>query len=213
MARIKDVVIKAGAKAAYDAQLRKPLVFVGSSLPAETNPGNATMAAQILDPLTSTDLARATSSPPQVSGGLSAGATTWDGRFLIVAQGTTLTAFDTGVGKNVGGTYALTFAPTRMVVAPRDQAIVLLGPGSGSDGNLAIIKDVTGFVGAPGGANPKMVTITRAVARTAAFSPDGTTLYVLPAAPRPIRARPAPPRCRTRSSPIRSTATSPAWRR
>jgi hypothetical protein len=184
MARIKDVVIKAGAKASYDAQLRKPLVFVGSSLPGETNPGNKTVAAMILDPIASTDLARAPMSPPQVAGGLTAGATTWDGRFLIVAQGTTLTAFDNGVGKNVGGTYSLTFAPSRVVVAPRDQAIVALDPGgSGSDGSLAIIKDVAGFVGSPGGAAPKIVTITRAVARTAAFSPDGSKLYVLTGGP------------------------------
>ena len=34
MARIKDVTIKAGKKSTYEAPLRKPLVFVGSTLPA-----------------------------------------------------------------------------------------------------------------------------------------------------------------------------------
>lgn len=179
MARIKNVVIKGGAKASYDAQLRKPLLFVGSSLPGETNPGNKTTAAMILDPISSTDLARAPMSPPQVAGGLTASASTWDGRFIVLAQASTLTAFDTGTGKNVGGSYALPFAPSRLVVAPRDGAIVALDPGNGNEGGLAIIADVAGFVGAPGGANPRMVTITRAIARAAAFSPDGTKLYVL----------------------------------
>lgn len=183
MARIKDVTIKAGAKASYEAHLRKPLVFVGSSLPVETNPGNATVATQILDPIASTDLARAPMSPPVVAGGMTAGASTWDGRFVVVAQGAMLTAFDTGLGKNAGGAYALPFAPSRIAVAPRDQAIVALGPGNGNDGSLAIISDVAGFVGSPGGAAPKMVAITRTQARTAAFSPDGSKLYVLTGGP------------------------------
>ncbi|HEX9102003.1 MAG TPA: hypothetical protein VF997_07365, partial [Polyangia bacterium] len=40
MARIKDVTIKAGKKVTYEAPLRKPLVFVGAALPAETASGN-----------------------------------------------------------------------------------------------------------------------------------------------------------------------------
>jgi hypothetical protein len=178
MARIKDVTIKAGKKATYEAPLRKPLVFVGSALPAEGGGGNSTTAVQILDPLSSTDLARASGTPANLTALTAAGAT-WDGRFVVAAQGTTLTAFDTGVGKTVAGTLTLTFAPTRVVVAPRDQAIVALDPGSGSDGSLAIITDVAGFVGSPGGASPKIVRMPGAIARTAAFSPDGTKIYVL----------------------------------
>jgi hypothetical protein len=183
MARIEDVVIKSGAKASYDAQLRKPLVLVGSSLPPETNAGNALVATEILDPIALTDLAHAPTSPPVVSGGMTAGASTWDGRFVVIAQGKAITAFDTGVGQNASGSYTLPFAPSRIVVAPRDQAIVALDPGNGtaagSDGSLAIVNDVAGFVAAPGSASPKIVTIRGAVARTAAFSPDGTKLYVL----------------------------------
>ena len=95
--------------------------------------------------------------PPVVSGGMTAGASTWDGRFLVVAQGSALTAFDTGSGKNVAGSLTLGFQPSRLFVAPRDQAIVALDPGSGADGSLAIISDVAGFVGSPGGATPKIV--------------------------------------------------------
>ncbi|MGZ3406731.1 MAG: hypothetical protein ACXVAN_09845, partial [Polyangia bacterium] len=183
MARIRDVTIKGGKKATYEAPLRKPLVFVGSSMPSETASGNAAKPVQILDPVESIDLARSPMSPPVVAGGMTAGATTWDGRFLIAAQGSALTAFDNGSGKNVAGTLALAFAPSRLFVAPRDQAIVALDPGSGTDGSLVIISDVAGFVGSPGSAAPKTVRIPGAVARTATFSPDGAKLYVLTGGP------------------------------
>jgi hypothetical protein len=178
MARIKDVTIKAGKKSTYDAPLRKPLVFVGSMLPAEMGAANKTTAVQILDPLSSEDLARAPGTPANLTA-MTASASTWDGRFVVVAQGSTLTAFDTGSGKTVAGTLTLSFSPSRLVVAPRDQAIVALDPGNGPDGSLAIISDVAGFVGSPGGATPQVVRMPGAVARTAAFSPDGSKLYVL----------------------------------
>ena len=178
MARIKDVTIKAGQKATYEAPLRKPLVFVGSALPDETAAGNRTTPVQILDPLTSMDLARAPGSPANLAG-MTAGATTWDGQFLVFAQGTALGAFDNGSGKTVAGSLALSVAPSRLVIAPRDQAIVALNPASGSDGSITIISDVGGFVGSPGSASPKVVPTPGAVARTAAFSPDGSKLYVL----------------------------------
>ncbi|MCU1278880.1 MAG: hypothetical protein JWM53_2426, partial [bacterium] len=183
MARIRDVVIKGGKKASYEAPLRKPLVFVGSSLPPETASGNATRGVQILDPVASIDLTKSAMSPPSVAGGMTAGATTWDGRFLVVAQGGTLTAFDSGSGKNVPGGLTLAFQPSRLVVAPRDLAIVALDPGTGSDGSLVIISDVAGFAAAPASAAPKTVRMPGAIARTATFSPDGSKLYVLTGGP------------------------------
>ena len=113
MARIQDVTIKAGKKSTYDAPLRKPLVFVGSMLPAEMGAANKTTPVQILDPLSSEDLARAPGTPANLTA-MTAGASTWDGRFVVVAQGTTLTAFDTGSGKMVAGTLALSFSPSRL---------------------------------------------------------------------------------------------------
>lgn len=178
MARIKDVTIKAGKKATYEAPLRKPLVFVGSTLPAEMGSGNKTAPVQILDPLSSMDLARQPGTPANLTA-LTAAASTWNGQFVVVAQDKTLTAFDTGSGKMVAGTLTLSFTPSRVVVAPRDQAIVALDPGTGPDGSLAIINDVAGFVGSPGGANVKSVRMPGAIARAAAFSPDGSKLYVL----------------------------------
>ena len=178
MARIKDVVIKPGKKATYEAPLRKPLVFVGSTMPAEMASGNHTVAVQILDPLSSMDLAKQPGTPASLPG-MTAGATTWDGRFTVVAQGNALSAFDTGTGKMVAGTVSLAAAPARIVVAPRDQAIVALNPATGTDGSLTIISDVAGFVGSPGSASPKTVAMPGQVARTAAFSPDGSKLYVL----------------------------------
>lgn len=178
MARIKDVTIQGGKKVTYEAPLRKPLVLVGGTMPPEMGSGNKLAAVQVLDPFTSLDLARQPGTPVMVQG-ISAAGATWDGRFVVVAQGAGLTAFDTGSGTTVAGTLTLNFAPSRIVVAPRDQAIVALDPGTGSDGSLAIIDDVAGFVGSPGSANPKYVRMPGAVARTAAFSPDGSKLYVL----------------------------------
>ena len=186
MARIRDVVIKAGSRAIYDAELRKPLVFVGSTMPPEATGGmtpGSVAPVKILDPIESRDLARTAMSAPSVAGGMTAGASTWDGRFLVVAQGPMLTAFDNGLGHNVAGSFTLPFAPARVVVAPRDLAIVALDPGNGTNGSLAIISDVASFVGNPGGAAPKIVPMTRAVARTATFSPDGAKLYVLTGGP------------------------------
>ncbi|HEY2744954.1 MAG TPA: hypothetical protein VGL86_10045, partial [Polyangia bacterium] len=154
------------------------LVFVGSALPTETGSGNATTAVQVIDPLTELDLAKQPMTPVTLPS-LTAAASTWDGRFVVVANGSALTAFDTGSGKSVAGTLNLAFAPTRIVVAPRDAAIVALDPGSGGNGSLAIISDVAGFVGSPGSANPNIVRMPGAVARSAAFSPDGSKLYVL----------------------------------
>lgn len=178
MARIKDVTIKAGARASYDAALRKPIIFVGSKLPDETDPKNKALAVQILDPIASTDLARAAMNAPSVAGGMTAGAATWDGRFLVLAQGAQIGAFDTGIGANVAGTLTLPFAPARIIGAPRDQAMVALDPGNGTQGSVAIFKDVNGLTGNPAGASPGMVSV-RGMARAAAFSPDGTKLYVL----------------------------------
>jgi len=178
MARIKDVSISKGKTATYTAELRKPLVCVGAAMPAESASGNKTAAVQVIDPLTAADLAKQPSSPVSIAG-MTAAASTWDGRFVVAANGNALTAWDTGSGKTVAGTLTLAFAPSRVVVAPRDQAIVALDPGSGADGSLAIISDVAGFVGSPGSANPKIVRMPGAIARTAAFSPDGSKLYVL----------------------------------
>jgi len=133
---------------------------------------------QILDPLTSADLARAPGTPANLTA-MTAAASTWDGQFVVTAQGASLTAFDTGSGKTVAGALTLTTAPSRLVIAPRDQAIVALNPASGSDGSITIITDVAGFVGSPGSASPNVVATPGAVARTAAFSPDGKKLYVL----------------------------------
>ena len=191
MARIRDVTIKPGKKTSYEAPLRKPLIFVGSSMPPEKGAENGTRPVQILDPVASIDLAK--SPPVVVAGGMTAGATTWDGRFLVVAQGNLLTAFDTGSGTTVAGTLSLGFQPSRLVVAPRDSAIVALDPGPGSgpgngagstpSGSLVIIDDVAGFVASPGSVTPKIVRMPGAIARTATFSPDGSKLYVLTGGP------------------------------
>jgi hypothetical protein len=180
-ARIRDVVVKGGARATYDAELRKPLVFVGSAIPAESDPGNKTARVQILDPNASSDLAKTGSQPPNVAGGMTAGAVSWDGRFLFAANGAQLAVFDTGLGTNVGSTLTLPFSPTRLAVAPRDRALVALDPGSGSgsDGAIAIAVDVGKLAQDPAGAQVKTVRLPGQIGRAVAFARDGNTAFVL----------------------------------
>jgi hypothetical protein len=181
MARIKDVTIKSGAHQSFDAPLRKPMVLVGSKLPEEMDAKNATVAAEILDPLASVDLARAGANAP-MPGPVSAGAATWDGRFIVVAADSKLGAFDTGSGANAPGSYSLPFSPSRIVAGPRNTAVVALDPGNGTSSNVAIFSDVATLTSNPAGVSPAMTSV-RGLARTAAFSPDGTKVYVLTGSP------------------------------
>jgi hypothetical protein len=174
-ARIRDVTIKSGRTVAYEADLRKPLIFVGAALPAETTSGNSVKAVQILDPNASTDL----SAGGHTIAAMTAGAVSWDGRFLFLANGGQLGAFDTGSGTGVAGMLTLPFSPTRLAVAPRDQALVALDPGNGRDGSLALVSDLAGLAANPAQATVRSVTLTGQVARAVAFAPDGSKMYVL----------------------------------
>jgi len=179
-ARIKDVMVKAGKRQTYEAQLRKPLVFVGAALPPESGGGNHAGPVQIFDPITSVDLARSGgSSPPAVTPGMTAGAVSWDGRFLFAVAGGQLGVFDTGLGTMVGGTLSLPFAPTRVAVAPRDEVLVALAAANGSDGALGLIGNLEGLAANAASGQLQTVPLPGQVARTVAFSNDGKTLYVL----------------------------------
>jgi hypothetical protein len=178
MARIRNVAIKSGATSTYVAELRKPLIFVGSRVPVDQANGTI-VPVQILDPLSSTDLAKSSGGSVTVSGGMTAGAVTWDGRFLVAAQGSSLAVFDTGSGQNVSGTQALPFTPARLAVAPRDSALTALDPGNGTDGGLALFSDVAGLTSAPANAARKQIPLTGAAPRTVAFAPDGSHIYLL----------------------------------
>jgi hypothetical protein len=178
-ARIRDVTIKAGKRTTYEAQLRKPLVFVGSALPFESGLGNHATAAQILDPIASVDLTTVGKNPPQVSPGMTSGAVSWDGQYLFNVAGGQLGIFDTGTGANTGGMLALPFAPVRVAVAPRDRVLVALSAAMGSDGQLLLVGDVAGLAKNPAAAQTQTVTLPGQVPRAVAFSNDGNTIYVL----------------------------------
>ena len=173
-ARIRDVSIQSGKTRKYEADIRKPLIFVGSTLPPEMTAGNALDKVQILDPNASVDLAAG--SGQRAISGMTAGAVSWDGRFLFVANGTALGAFDTGSGTSVSGSLTLPFAPSRLGVAPRDQALVALDPGMSG---LGIISNVAGLEATPAQAMVKTVSLGQQVGRAIAFSPDGQKMYVL----------------------------------
>ena len=172
--------ISQGKKTHYDAELRKPLVFVGAALPAERRPrATRRQPVQVIDPAAAMDLARSRPAPINLAGDDRGGGHL--GRaFVVAANGNALSAFDTGTGKTVPGALTLAFAPTRLVggaARPGDRGA--RSRATARDGSLAIISDVAGFGRRPGGAAPKTVRMAGAIARTAAFSPDGSKLYVL----------------------------------
>jgi hypothetical protein len=176
MARVRDVSIKAGVQKIYTASVRKPLIFVGATLPDESDPNNGLAAGKILDPTTSLDLANPEAPgarpPPKLPDGMGSAVVTSDGRFLLAGGKNMLTVIDTGSGGTVG-TMTLPFSPTRLAVAARDRAAVALGPN-----DVAIFTDVAGLVTQPAAVSPRMVKLSMAP-RTAAFSTDGKRIYIL----------------------------------
>jgi hypothetical protein len=188
MARIRDVQVEPGIQNTYTAEVRKPFVFVGSTLPPEfhQSPMNHLHPTEILDPSTSKDLAM-----PLTSGanavklplGVSAAAVTSDGRFLFAGHGAQaggqagLTLIDTGSAASVGE-LPLGFTPARVVTAARDVAAAVLDA-TAPAGNVLLFTDVAGLTTNPGSASPTKIALRTDTPRNAAFSPDGQLLYVL----------------------------------
>jgi hypothetical protein len=175
LARVKDVSIQPAVQRDYAADVRKPLITIGSTVPTLTGemlPNNAPLAGQILDPSTFSDLAKLPGGP-RLPTRTTAAASTWDGRFLLAAGMGGLSVIDTGSGQTVG-LAALNFEAARVVVGARDSAVAVLDP----NGAVMIYADVAALVSNPATAGAKRVDLAIAQ-RTAAFSPDGKTLYVL----------------------------------
>jgi hypothetical protein len=186
MARIRDVSIVRGVQNTYDADVRKPFVFVGAALPDEFDPMNHVQSSLVLDPSTARDVAGALAveTPPvKLPQSVSAATATSDGRFLLCGHARTasatpgLTVVDTGSAQTVGE-LPLSFAPFRVVTAPRDAAVALLDPTPPS-GGLTLIGNVATLTTTPSLAQPVAVTLQGDSPRNAAFSADGSTLFVL----------------------------------
>jgi hypothetical protein len=175
MARLSNVRISGGVHASYPVELRKPLIFVGSAQPPG---GSATTTVQIIDPISAVDLSKAAVNPPSVAGGMTAGAITWDGQYLLAAQGSQLAFWDTGTGTNLTATTALPFTPVRMAAAPRGQVMVALDSGNGSDSNVAIFQTAK-LISSPSTATPTIVPFRGTTVRAVGFPADGTSIYVL----------------------------------
>ncbi len=180
IARLYDVTLKKSQSANYVAYVRKPLVFVGSAMPFESNRNNALSAGEILDASSSSnDLAKgpssATTKAPALPSGTGAIATTSDGRFAFCAADRAIQRFDTGSGQ-VSLATMLPFAATTLAVAPRDAALFALETHAGG-GTLALFSDLAPLTGG-GEATPIVVTLT-VEPRKAIFSADGTRVYVL----------------------------------
>jgi hypothetical protein len=130
------------------------------------------LPGQILDASSFADLATLPGGP-RLPTRTTAAASTWDGRFLLAAGMGGLSVVDTGTGKTVG-VAALNFEAARVVVGARDSAVAVLDP----NGAVMLYTDVAALVTNPATASVKRVDLTVAQ-RTAVFSPDGKTLYVL----------------------------------
>jgi hypothetical protein len=174
-ARVRDVAIKAGTVTAYDAEIRKPLVFVGFQRPDEPDGQTLANATEILDPTTAADLAhpRGGTAVP-IAGDVLAGAATADGRFFLAGRPAKLTVFDTGSAAAVGDV-RLAFTPRRVAVAARDTAAAVVG----ANGEVSIFTNVAALTSDPASASPAASTTVADSPRAAAFSPDGQRLYVL----------------------------------
>ena len=179
LARVKDVTIQPAVQRDYPVEVRKPLITIGSTIPTftgETLPGNAPLPGQILDPSTFADLATLPGGP-RLPMRTTATASTWDGRFLLAAGMGGLSVIDTGTGATVG-VAALNFEAARVVVGARDSAVAVLDP----NGAVMLYTDVAALTTNPATASVKRVDLAVAQ-RTAVFSPDGKTLYVLSGLP------------------------------
>ncbi|HZS42324.1 MAG TPA: hypothetical protein VFF06_36085, partial [Polyangia bacterium] len=180
MARVRDVSIQNGQQLTYTAEVRKPLIFVGATLPIEPGGSKVLSATEILDG--NIDLvhppAASLQKPVAIPNDVAAGSVTSDGRFFIAGRPNGLSVFDTGRAVMVGDV-ALPFQPTRVATSARDVAVAALGA-RGADGAVAIITDVAGLGDAPANvAVAGMGTLRAQLPRAAAFAPDGQKLYVL----------------------------------
>lgn len=186
-ARLRDVLIRPGEQRTYEAQVRKPLVTVGSALPTEMLPMHQPRAGLIVDPATGQDLTTAVGGP-KLPAPTSAATATWDGRFLIAGGMKGLSVVDTGSGATVG-VAPLSFAPVRLATAPRDAAVAAID----AAGAVALYVDVGALTTMPESAMPRMVALPDVKPRTATFSADGQKLYVLGGGTAdPCSAQPAP---------------------
>ena len=178
MARLRDVVIEPGKQHDYVAELRKPLITIGSALPDETLAGNLLLPGKIVDPVSGQDLshpkvADPANPAPQLPMGTTSASATWDGRFILAASGKMLTVIDTGTGATVGAAQ-LGFSASRVAVGARDTAVAVLDPA----GAVLLFPDVPSLTSNPQGATGTRVQLM-GMQRTVTFAADGKSLYVL----------------------------------
>jgi hypothetical protein len=171
-AMVTSVAITKGKTDELTAAVRKPLVVVGSAAAPEA--AGPVQAAQLLDVTTATDLAkRGVVVPIGTASGFSE-----DGRALVVTGSTGLTVIDTGTGTN-NGPATLPFTPQALAIARDDQALAVVERTTGR-GRVLIYTNVASLLSSPKTAQPITASLPASgLARTAHFSVDGKTLYVL----------------------------------
>jgi hypothetical protein len=177
MARIRGVSVVKEQQTTYEANVRKPLVFVGATLPSEAQVGNAIGDGKILDFTNGTnDLQHPTvpgpSTPPIMPEATAAAAVVADGTLLVAGRPNLLTSYDTGNAMSKG--VSLPFTPVKVVAAPLDTAVVALDAGDASGGRLALFRSLAEL---RGDAMPTMLTLPGVNPRTAVFASDA--IYVL----------------------------------
>lgn len=185
MGRFRDVRLQPGRSGTYEAAVRKPLVFVGATLPVEGGMLDPE-AAQILDPTESfNDLAHPASGrkgvdnlPPRTS----STAATWDARIVLAGRSKAIALYNTSTG-GIDGEIPIAFTPSRLVVAPRDVAMAALRVDADTRGAVAIFPDLDAVRAAPESQEPIVVDFPNGAPRNAAFSADGERLYVLVGSP------------------------------
>ncbi len=185
MGRFRDVRLQPGRSGQYEAAVRKPLVFVGSALPAEGGLLDPD-AAQILDTTASfNDLAHPASGNNGVESlpaRTSSTAATWDARYVMAGRNRAIALYNTSTGK-IDGEIAISFTPSRLVVAPRDVAMAALRVDAPTRGAVALFPDLEAVRSDPAAQEPIVIDLPDMAPRAAVFSADGEHLYVLLGSP------------------------------
>ncbi len=171
LAEIQNTAIVPGERVTLQADIRKPLVFIGADdAPEGAGPRGS---VQLLDPTTSTDLATRGIAVPRGQ----AAAFTTDGKLLLLAAEDGLRAFDTGSGMTAGPK-SLPFVAGLIAVSPKNGGVALIERGTASS-RVLLYDGVGTLLATPATSAPLSVTITAGRPRAAHFSIDGLTLYVL----------------------------------
>lgn len=170
-ALMRGVMFKAGERATYYADVRKPLLFVGSATAPETSEVRHA-APEVRDPNSEAPL-----TPWDELKEMTAGVGTADGRFLLIGHKNMLTVFDTGSGKAIGDA-ALPFTPSLLTIDADSKHVAAIDFGLAGNPRVALFLDLPSLTSSPPQTTAAVFSLQPAL-RGAVFSKSGDRLFLL----------------------------------